>query len=175
MGDEIALVGYPDAHARLHPSFRNGKEVFDRDLLDMRIVTEEVVVKNHNAVGKRLAQLKLTDHGCFLNRVIRSQIEMPIDDNVVLNKGDVLQVSGDARRVKTIADRIGFISIHSQVTDLLAFCAFFVIGLMIGMITFQFSTFSFGMGTLPGCYSPELCWALCVLTTRPSVTFRKVH
>ncbi|MBD4865899.1 transporter, partial [Xanthomonas citri pv. citri] len=82
-------------------------------------------------------QLKLTDHGCFLNRVIRSQIEMPIDDNVVLNKGDVLQVSGDARRVKTIADRIGFISIHSQVTDLLAFCAFFVIGLMIGMITFQ--------------------------------------
>ncbi len=96
MGDEIALVGYPDAHARLDPSFRNGKEVFDRDLLDMRIVTEEVVVKNHNAVGKRLAQLKLTDHGCFLNRVIRSQIEMPIDDNVVLNKGDVLQVSGDA-------------------------------------------------------------------------------
>jgi putative transport protein len=33
MGDDIALVGYPDAHARLDPSFRNGKEVFDRDLL----------------------------------------------------------------------------------------------------------------------------------------------
>lgn len=86
MGDDIALVGYPDAHARLDPSFRNGKEVFDRDLLDMRIVTEEIVVKNHNAVGRRLAQLKLTDHGCFLNRVIRSQIEMPIDDNVCLIK-----------------------------------------------------------------------------------------
>lgn len=53
MGDEIAPVGYPDAHARLDPSFRNGKEVFDRDLLDMRIVTEEIVVKNHNAVGRR--------------------------------------------------------------------------------------------------------------------------
>jgi putative transport protein len=150
MGDEIALVGYPDAHARLDPSFRNGKEVFDRDLLDMRIVTEEVVVKNHNVVGRRLAQIKLTDHGCFLNRVIRSQIEMPIDDNILLNKGDVLQVSGDARRVKAIADRIGFISIHSQVTDLLAFCAFFIVGLMIGMITFQFSTFSFGIGNAAG-------------------------
>lgn len=57
MGDDIALVGYPDAHARLDPSFRNGKEVFDRDLLDMRIVTEEIVVKNHNAVGRRPAQL----------------------------------------------------------------------------------------------------------------------
>jgi putative transport protein len=97
VGDEISLVGYPDAHARLDPSFRNGKEVFDRDLLDMRIVTEEIVVKNSNAVNKRLSQLKLTDHGCFLNRVIRSQIEMPIDDSIVLNKGDVLQVSGDAQ------------------------------------------------------------------------------
>ncbi|STM96090.1 putative permease [Escherichia coli] len=160
----------------LDPSFRNGKEVFDRDLLDMRIVTEEVVVKNHNAVGKRLAQLKLTDHGCFLNRVIRSQIEMPIDDNVVLNKGDVLQVSGDARRVKTIADRIGFISIHSQVTDLLAFLRLLCYWAddrddHLPVQHIQFSAW----GTLPGCYSPELCWALCVLTTRPSVTFRKVH
>lgn len=150
MGDEISLVGYPDAHSRLDPSFCNGKEVFDRDLLDMRIVTEEIVVKNHHAVGRRLGQLKLTDQGCFLNRVIRSQIEMPIDDNIVLNKGDVLQVSGDARRVKRVAERIGFISVHSQITDLLAFCAFFIIGLMVGMITFQFSNFSFGIGNAAG-------------------------
>lgn len=149
-GDEISLVGYPDAHSRLDPSFRNGKEVFDRDLLDMRIVNEEIVVKNNNAVNKRLSQLKLTDHGCFLNRVIRSQIEMPIDDSIILNKGDVLHISGEARRVKAVADRIGFISIHSQMTDLLAFCAFFIIGLMIGMITFQFSSFNFGIGNAAG-------------------------
>lgn len=149
-GDEISLVGYPDAHARLDPSFRNGKEVFDRDLLDMRIVNEEIVVKNNNAVNRRLSQLKLTDHGCFLNRVIRSQIEMPIDDSIILNKGDVLHISGEAKRVKSVADRIGFISIHSQVTDLLAFCAFFIVGLMIGMITFQFSNFNFGIGNAAG-------------------------
>ncbi|MCD1125809.1 aspartate:alanine antiporter [Jinshanibacter sp. LJY008] len=150
VNDEISLVGYPDAHSRLDPSFRNGKEVFERDLLDMRIVTEEIVVKNNNAVGKRLSQINLTDHGCFLNRVIRSQIEMPIDDNIVLNAGDVLQISGDAHRVKGVAEHIGFISIHSQVTDLLAFCAFFILGLMIGQITFQFSNFSFGIGNAAG-------------------------
>ncbi|MFC0142184.1 aspartate:alanine antiporter [Erwinia mallotivora] len=149
-GDEISLVGYPDAHSRLDPSFRNGKEVFDRDLLDMRIINEEIVVKNNNAVNKRLSHLKLTDHGCFLNRVIRSQIEMPIDDSIILNKGDVLQISGEARRVKSVADRIGFISIHSQLTDLLAFCAFFIIGLMTGMITLQFSNFNFSIGNAAG-------------------------
>ncbi len=125
LGDEISLVGYPDAHARLDASFRNGKEVFDRDLLDMRIVTEEIVVKNHNAVNKRLSKL-------------------------MLHKGGILQVSGEAKRVKNVADRIGFIAIHSQVTDLLAFCAFFIVGLMIGLITFQFSNFSFGIGNAAG-------------------------
>ncbi|CAD6510286.1 aspartate:alanine antiporter [Candidatus Profftia tarda] len=150
ISDEISLVGYPDAHSRLDASFRNGKEVFDRDLLDMRIVTAEIVLKNNNVIGKRLSQIKLADHGCFLNRVIRSQIEMPIDDNIVLNKGDILQISGDARRVESIAERIGFIAIHSQVTDLLAFCAFFIIGLMIGLITFKFTDFLFGIGNSAG-------------------------
>ncbi|MEM8283013.1 transporter, partial [Morganella morganii] len=60
------------------------------------------------------------------------------------------QVSGDARRVKSVAEKIGFISIHSQVTDLLAFCAFFIIGLLIGQITIQFSNFSFGIGNAAG-------------------------
>lgn len=150
LGDEIALVAYPDSHSRLDPRFRNGKEVFDRDLLDMRIVTEEIVVKSNNVIGKRLADLRLTDHGCFLNRVIRSQIEMPIDDNIILNKGDILQISGDAKRVEQIADHVGFVAIHSQVTDLLAFCAFFIAGLMLGMINFQFKNFSFGIGNAAG-------------------------
>ena len=35
-------------------------------------------------------------------------------------------------------------------TDLLAFCAFFIIGLLIGQITIQFSNFSFGIGNAAG-------------------------
>ncbi|WWO96862.1 MAG: aspartate:alanine antiporter [Candidatus Dasytiphilus stammeri] len=150
IGDEISLVGYPDAHSHLDPSFRNGKEVFDRDLLDMRIVTEEIVVKNTKIVNKRLRDLALTDNGCFLNHVIRSQIEMPLDENIILNKGDILQVSGEARRVKTIADRIGFISVYSQVTDLLSFCLFFIIGLTLGMISFQFNRYTLSIGNAAG-------------------------
>ncbi|MDW2372566.1 TrkA C-terminal domain-containing protein, partial [Vibrio sp. 1078-1] len=60
-GDEIALVGFPDSHARLDPSFRNGKEVFDRNLLDLRIVEEEIVVKSDAIAGKRLSDLNLSE------------------------------------------------------------------------------------------------------------------
>ena len=53
VGDEISLVGYPDAHARPGPELpqRQGS-VRSSDLLDMRIVAEEIVVKNSNAVNK---------------------------------------------------------------------------------------------------------------------------
>ncbi|MDT9121635.1 transporter, partial [Escherichia coli] len=71
-GDEIALVGYPESHEKLDVNYRNGKEVFDRNLLDLQIVTEEIVVKNDAVVGRHLVELNLTEKGCFLNRVVRS-------------------------------------------------------------------------------------------------------
>lgn len=149
-GDEIALVGYPDSHARLDPSFRNGKEVFDRDLLDLRIVEEEIVVKNDSIAQKKLSELNLSEYGCFLNRVVRAQIEMPMDHSIVLNKGDVLQVSGERSRVHGLAERIGFISIHSQMADLLAFCVFFIFGLTLGLVTMSFGQVTFGLGNAAG-------------------------
>ncbi|MBD1556551.1 aspartate:alanine antiporter [Vibrio sp. S9_S30] len=149
-GDEIALVGYPDSHARLDPSFRNGKEVFDRNLLDLRIVEEEIVVKSDSIAGKKLSDLNLSEYGCFLNRVVRAQIEMPMDLNIVLAKGDILQVSGEKSRVMGLAERIGFISIHSQMADLLAFCSFFILGILFGLITMTFGQVTFGLGNAVG-------------------------
>ncbi|MFH0256609.1 aspartate:alanine antiporter [Vibrio rumoiensis] len=150
LGDEIALVGYPDSHARLDPSFRNGKEVFDRNLLDLRIAEEEIVVKSDSIAGKKLSDLNIAEYGCFLNRVVRAQIEMPMDLNIVLAKGDILQVSGEKSRVLGLAERIGFISIHSQIADLLAFCSFFIIGLVFGLITMTFGQVTFGLGNAVG-------------------------
>ncbi|MCG3759522.1 transporter [Vibrio cincinnatiensis] len=149
-GDEIALVGFPDSHARLDPSFRNGKEVFDRNLLDLRITEEEIVVKSDSITGKRLSDLNLSEYGCFLNRVVRAQIEMPMDLDIVLAKGDVLQVSGEKSRVKGLAEKIGFISIHSQMADLMAFCSFFILGIVFGLITMTFGQVSFSLGNAVG-------------------------
>ncbi|MFM5074241.1 aspartate:alanine antiporter [Aeromonas hydrophila] len=149
-GDEIALVGYPESHEKLDVNYRNGKEVFDRNLLDLQIVTEEIVVKNDAVVGRHLVELNLTEKGCFLNRVVRSQIEMPFDRNIMLQKGDVLQISGEKQRVKLLANKIGFISIHSQTTDLVAFTTFFVLGLLIGSVSLVFGQFEFGLGNAVG-------------------------
>lgn len=146
-GDEIALVGYPKNHATLAPCFKKGKEVFDRDLLDLRIIEENIVIKNDNIAGKRLSDLNFADdYGCFLSRIVRSQIDMPLTHNIILDKGDVLQVSGEASKVLALADRLGFIAIKSQLTDLLAFCTFFIIGLILGAITVTFGQVNAGLG-----------------------------
>jgi putative transport protein len=150
LGDEIALVGFPDSHARLDPSFRNGKEVFDRNLLDLRISEEEIVVKSDSIAGKRLSDINVSEYGCFLNRVVRAQIEMPMDLDILLAKGDVLQVSGEKTRVEGLAKRIGFISVHSQIADLLAFCSFFIFGILLGLVTMTFGQVSFGLGNAVG-------------------------
>ncbi|WP_372882268.1 aspartate:alanine antiporter [Psychromonas sp.] len=157
LGDEIALVGYPDSHAKLDPSFRNGKEVFDRNLLDLRIVEEEIVVKSDNVADKRLSDLNLSDYGCFLNRVQRAQIEMPIEHDIMLSKGDILQVSGEKSKVHHLADKIGFISVHSQVSDLLAFCVFFIVGILFGMVTMSFGHLTFGLGSAVGLLISGIC------------------
>lgn len=149
-GDDIALLGYPESHEKLDLSYRTGKEVFDRDLLDLQIVTEEIVVKNDNYVGRYLVELDLTGKGCFLNRIVRSQIEMPLDRNIMLQKGDVLQISGERHRLERLASRIGFISIHSQASDLVAFSTFFICGLLIGSISLVFGHFQFGIGNAVG-------------------------
>ena len=73
-----------------------------------------------------------------------------MDLDIVLAKGDVLQVSGEKSRVQGLADKIGFISIHSQMADLLAFCSFFIIGILFGLITMTFGQVSFGLGNAVG-------------------------
>lgn len=108
------------------------------------------MVKSDSIAGKRLSDLNLSEYGCFLNRVVRAQIEMPMDLDIVLAKGDVLQVSGEKSRVHGLAEKIGFISIHSQMADLLAFCSFFILGVLFGLITMTFGQVSFGLGNAVG-------------------------
>ncbi len=149
-GDEITLLGYPESHAKLDPLFRGSSEVFDRDLLDIQIVTEDIVLKNDHCVGKHLSELNLTEKGFFLNRITRSQIEMPIEKDLMLNKGDVLRLSGEKTRLATMAQHLGFISYHSTITDLVAFSGFLVLGLFIGRIVLTIDALKYLVGNATG-------------------------
>jgi uncharacterized transporter YbjL len=73
--------------------FRNGKEVFDRDLLDMRIVTEEIVVKNHNAVGRRVA---FVQHHVVVDRHLDLAANNPVQEAAVVGELELRQAATPA-------------------------------------------------------------------------------
>ena len=123
----VALVGYPSSHARSDQDV--AEEVYDPDLLEFTMGTERVVLNQRDVVGKALQDLNLEgQHGCFIDGVTRAQVELPLDRGLTLNRGDVLTVSGERNRLQKFADEIGFIDQRSDVSDLMSFSFFFVLG-----------------------------------------------
>lgn len=149
VGDKITIVGYPKGHENLDLDLVD--EAFDPDLLDFSIETEEIVVKHSFAVGKKIEDLGLqTEYNCFPSRLVRAQIEMPVDNSVVLNSGDVLTISGERGRLNQVSERIGFANLVSNVSDLVAFSFFFIFGLTIGQFTITLGELTVGLGNAGG-------------------------
>ena len=149
-GDVISIVGYPSNHARQN-EIRLKREVFDPDLLDFRIDSEEIVVQKDFAKGKSLKELDLeAGYGCFAENITRSQYDMPLDRQLKLSNGDVLTVTGERNRLQNLADKIGFINERSEITDLVSFSAFFIFGIFLGYFTFRVGNFDIGLGSAGG-------------------------
>lgn len=130
-GDKVALVGYPVSHAR--SDLERTAEVYDPDLLEFRMDTAQVVVTDPDIIGSSIADLDLeTRYGCLIDGITRAQVELPLDRRLPLDRGDVLEVSGEHKRLRKFARRIGSIEQDSDVSDLLTFAYFFLGGLILG-------------------------------------------
>jgi putative transport protein len=132
-GDKVALVGFPSSHARA--DINRSTEVYDPDLLEFRMDTVRVVVGNPKLVGVALNELGLeAKYGCLIEGITRAQVELPLDRNLKLNRGDVLSVSGERGRLERFASVIGCIEKESDVSDLMTFSFFFVGGLFLAQL-----------------------------------------
>jgi putative transport protein len=148
-GDKAALVGYPTAHAR--SEIDRSREVYDPDLLEFRMDTGEVVVTNPDMIGIPLGDLDLeTRYGCLVNRVTRAQVELPLDRGLRLERGDVLEVSGEHGRLREFARRIGVLEHESDLSDLMTFSFFFLGGLLLGQLAVVFGDLRVTLGNAGG-------------------------
>lgn len=133
-GDKVALVGFPSSHGR--SDIDHDAEVYDPDLLEFRMETAQVVVGNPELVGTSLSDLELeTRYGCLIDGITRAQVELPLSRGIKLNRGDILSVSGERRRLQRFASKIGVIEHESDVSDLMTFAFFFLGGLFIAQLS----------------------------------------
>jgi putative transport protein len=111
-----------------------GDEVIDRELLDFPIVTMDITVMQKNIVDKTLQELAAEyGHGVFLNKLVRSSNEMPFEPGTVIQRGDILSISGRGPDVERTARDLGFKELSLLETDLAFVGVGIVTGGMIGL------------------------------------------
>ncbi len=151
VGDKIALFATPQEHAEARQMYGKYTEVLDADMLDAVIDVTHVVVTREAVDNKTLGELGIYEkHGCYLKRLTRSQIAMPLSAGTVVHRGDVMVLTGEKQALKNLAKELGAEDRKSVETDLLTFAAGIVIGLFIGQITLKVGTIDIGLGNAGG-------------------------
>jgi putative transport protein len=148
-GDKAALVGFPINHAR--NEIDRSREVYDPDLLEFRMDTANVVVTNPDMIGIPLADLDLeTRYGCLVNGLTRAQVELPVTRHMILERGDVLEVSGEHGRLQKFARKLGSVEQESDLSDLMTFSFFFLGGLVLGQFAILLGDLRVTLGNAGG-------------------------
>ena len=148
-GDSIALVGRPREIYKF--PYELGPETFDSELLDYEFGSQEVVVINPQIAGMRLHDVGIDAlYGCFVSKVSRSQIEMPINDDLQLSRGDVLEISGEKGRLERLTERLGYADEQSHITDVITFTFGIVAGLLLGHLIIKVGNIDVTLGNAGG-------------------------
>jgi len=148
-GDVVSVFAGLDVHQRLLD--RLGTEVLDPVLLDYNVDSRDIIVLSEAAEGHPLADQGLVErHGCFATGVTRSGIELPFSENIVLNRGDRLHVTGVEAGLQSAADAIGYIEEEVENTDLVTFSFGIAAGVAIGLILIKVGGVSIGLGMAGG-------------------------
>ena len=123
----------------------------DPDLLDVQIDSQELVVLNAGIVGRPVKELDASqEYGCFITRLRRTQIDLPVTDETVLQRGDTLTVVGNTESMEDLAARVGVIERNVIETDLVTFAGGIALGLLIGQIEIKIGSVAIGIGTAGG-------------------------
>ncbi|TVM15543.1 transporter [Oceanidesulfovibrio indonesiensis] len=148
-GDKISVAGSMEKLARLEKHL--GEEVKDADLFTSPIETIDVVITHQDAAGKSLADLHiLSRFGCYVTRITRSQIKLPVSPDMILEKGDVVRVTGMRHRLAELVPLLGHEERNIVETDLLTFAFGIAGGILLGKITLTVGAVHLSLGSAGG-------------------------
>ncbi len=153
LGDKLALLASPAQHAAIHKESYKLSEVLDDDLLGHVIDAEEIVITTDVLAGKRISEVErfiTIEHRCFISGLSRSHIELPLHANTLLQKGDVLRVTGERSFLEKLAGQIGPLETKVQETDLVTFAFGISAGLVLGQLQLKIGNFELGLGSAGG-------------------------
>jgi putative transport protein len=132
-GDAIAVIA---RRKNLAGGVSLGAEIEDRGLLEFRIEVADLVVTSKSLEGKTLAELA-AEHGrgLVLSKLVRGGEEIPFVPTTVINRGDLLTLTGASRDLERAAKVLGYIERSSHETDVVFVGLGIVVGGLIGLLS----------------------------------------
>jgi putative transport protein len=100
-------------------------------------------------VTTSLEQITLRS-GCFVSRVERLGVDIPLQGDIDMQAGDVVHVTGPAARLKEVGEAVGHIERETEETDLVTFAIGITAGLLVGGLSISVAGISVGLGTAGG-------------------------
>ncbi|MBK6896731.1 MAG: hypothetical protein IPH06_09085 [Alphaproteobacteria bacterium] len=148
-GDIVSVIASVAQHSIAKE--KNIPEVFDKELLNFRIRTKEITITASEIVGKTLDELMLpARHGCYIIGLLRSGVDLPVDNGIILQKGDKLEVIGEENLILEVSQKLGSIESDVEKTDLLTLCIGVALGLLLGTMVLKFGEVSVSLGSAGG-------------------------
>jgi len=152
-GDRVLMVGRREA--LVGAAGRIGDEVDLDASMAMSLDLADVVVTRKNYKPTTLGEIRreFADErqGVFLQKVTRSDHELPVKPETVIQNGDTLRLSGAGRDLRRAIPMIGFRIDPTVKFDMVFIAIGVVLGFLIGMLVWTVGNIPLTLGTGGGC------------------------
>jgi putative transport protein len=146
--DELCLVGY---HSEFVDRKGVGPELSDRELLDVSLESCRIVLLRAKIKKITTSLENITARaGCFVSRVERLGVKVPLEGDIEMQAGDVVHVTGPAARLREVGEAVGHIEREAEETDLVTFAIGITAGLLLGSFSVAIAGISVSLGTAGG-------------------------
>jgi putative transport protein len=150
-GDSVALLGRTEILVSLvGPA---ASEVADPELLNIPVASYDIYVTGKLLTGKTLQEIVRIDEirGIFLRGIIRNSESIPVGIKTVVERGDILQVTGPEAVVENFAQLAGRVLSPVQESDLATLGIAIFCGVLAGaLITIPIGHLRINLGTSVG-------------------------
>jgi putative transport protein len=146
--DTLALWGPVE---RLIRAQQLGREVDVPELRDSNSETADLVITKGPTAGRKLVDLAMdTAHGLYLNAMFRAGLEIPFGPDTVVDKGDVLRVTGPSWRIRRMEKEGARAVRPSPSTDIVTLALGLSLGAAIGAIRIPMGALKISIGSAVG-------------------------
>ncbi len=131
LGDELAVIG--SREDQLRAARLLGSEARCEGFADMHIEVRTIYLTSPGIEGATARDAGFTnDFHCMLLSATRSGVELPVSMDLVLHRGDMVEVAGEAASLDALAPRVGKAERPVHETDLFTFAFGICVGIVVG-------------------------------------------